>query len=116
MTAKKKPAKNPAKAARPARPVIIPAPDFVTAAAVPYEVRIVDLAETDYGTTTEIANLKVVRYREDVASPMDLFVSIAHEALETAVRENMVADGDHKERDRAAHVIAEHFLAWVMAQ
>lgn len=112
----KKPAKNPAKAARPAPPVTIPAPDYVTTCSVPYEVRVADLAEMSYGTTTELANLKVIRYRQDFASPIDLLLTIAHEALEAAMMENLINMEDHKELDRAAHVVAEHFLAWVMAQ
>ena len=110
MSAKKKPAE------RKPRPVMVPVPEYVTTCSVPYEVRVVDLAETDYACTVEIANFKAVRYRLDYASPMDLFITIAHEALEMAKRENMVKMEDHDELDRAAHIIAEHFLAWVMAQ
>ena len=114
--AKRKPAKKRAKVARPAPPVLVPAPDYVTTCSIPYEVRVADLAETSYGTTTELANLKVIRYRQDFASPIDLFLTIGHEALEAAIMENLISMEDHKELDRAAHVVAEHFLAWVMAQ
>ena len=111
MTAKKKPAEG-----RPARPVLVNAPEYVTTCSVPYEVRVVNLPEFSYGSTTELADSKVVRYRQTFASPMDLLLTIAHEALEAAQAENMVTIEDHKELDRAAHVVAEHFLAWVMAQ
>ena len=111
MTAKKKPARE-----RPAALVTVMAPDYVTTCSVPYEVRIVDLAEASYGTTTELADSKVIRYRLTFASPIDLLLTIAHEALEAACAENMVNIEDHKELDRAAHIVAEHFLAWVMAQ
>ena len=101
---------------RPAPPVTVTAPDYITTASVPYEVRVVDLPETNYAATTEFAVAKIIRYRETFTSPIDLFLTIAHEALEAATFENMVTIEDHKELDRAAHVVAEHFLAWVMAQ
>ena len=109
MTAKKKPARE-----RPARPVIITAPDYVTSCSIPSEVRIVDLAEEDYAATTE--HTRITRYRLEYHGPEELFCTIAHEALESAENENMCKFLDHKELDRAAHVVAEHFLAWVMAQ
>jgi len=110
MSAKKKaPARRPAAD----RPVTIPVPDYVTAAAVPYRVKIGDTTNA-YGSTSEVD--KVITLNEEFPSPELLFVTIAHEALETAEAENMCKFSDHEELDRAAHVVAEHFLAWVMAQ
>ena len=110
MSAKKKPAE------RKPRPVMVPAPEYVTTCSVPYESVIVDLPINEYASTTELATEKKIRYRETYTGPLDLFCTIAHEALESAKRENMIKMEDHEELDRAAHVIAEHFFAWVMAQ
>ena len=111
MTAKKKPATE-----RPAPPVMVPVPEYVTTCSIPYQVLVVNLPATDAAATTEDSTEKSIRYRETLLSPMDLFDVIAHEALECAKREHVAALEDHDELTRLAHVVAEHFLAWVMAQ
>ena len=109
MSAKKK-----APAKRHERPVTVMAPDYIPSCGIPSEVRVVDLAEQDYAATTE--HTRIVRYRQEFHSPEELFVAIAHEGLESAENEHMCKFKNHDELDRAAHVVAEHFLAWVMAQ
>ena len=108
MTTKKK------QSDRPAPPVTIPVPEYVTTCSMPYEMRVVDLAETDFASCSEVT--KIARMRLEFNGPMEFLVAWFHEAFETAKMESQVEWKSHEELDRAAHVAAEWALALILAQ
>lgn len=110
---KKKPAKK-QQVERPALPVMVPVPEYVTTCSMPYGVLVTVLPSDQYGAEEE--RLKRVLMSEEYANPMEFLTCYFHAAFETAKMESQVKWESHEELDRVAHVAAEWALALIMAQ
>lgn len=109
MSAKKKPATD-----RPAPPVTVPVPGYVTTCSMPYDLLLTMLPSDQYGSEDE--RLKLVMMCSEYTSPMEFLTCYFHAAFETAKMESQVKWESHEELDRVAHIAAEWAYALIMAQ